>query len=71
MVSVGNGLNKYSNLRAQTLYSFGIYRSLLFILFDIQFKCLKGINFILGFFKLELYSLLFTIDGLKAAFNTS
>ena len=35
------------------------------------FKCLKGVNSILGFFKLGLYSLPFIIDSLKAALNTS
>jgi hypothetical protein len=53
------------------LYNFSIYKSLLFILFNIEFKCLKGVNSILGFFKLGLYSLPFTIDGLKAVLNTS
>ena len=35
------------------------------------FKYLKKINSILGFFKLGLYSLTFTINSLKAALNTS
>ena len=35
------------------------------------FKCLKKVNSVLGFFKLGLHSLPFTIDGLKAALNTS
>ena len=42
-----------------------------FILFNIQFKCLKRVNSILGFFKLGLYSLPFTVNGLKAVLNTS
>ena len=60
----------HSDLGAQTLYNLSIYGSLLFILFNIQFKCLKGVNSILGLFKLRLYSLPFAIDGLKAIFNT-
>ena len=44
---------------------------MLFILFDIWFKCLKGVNSALGFFKLRLYSLNFAINGLKAALNTN
>ena len=43
----------------------------MFILFNIWFKYLKGVNSILSLFKLGLYSLPFTIDGLKAVFNTS
>ena len=35
------------------------------------FKCLKKVNSMLGFFKLGLYNLPFTIDSLKAALNTS
>ena len=42
----------------------------MFVLFNIWFKCLKGVNSVLGLFKLGLYSLPFTIDGLKAVFNT-
>ena len=35
------------------------------------FKYLKKVNSVLGLFKLGLYSLIFTIDNLKAAFNTN
>ena len=35
------------------------------------FKYLKEINSILGLFKLELHSLPFTVNGLKAVLNTS
>ena len=35
------------------------------------FKYLKKINSILGFFKLELYSLTFTVNNLKATLNTN
>ena len=70
-ILISNGLSEYSNLKIQTLYSLSIYRSLLFILFNIQFKYLKGVDFILNFFKLKLYSLTFTINSLKAAFNIS
>ena len=44
---------------------------MLFILFNIWFKCLKRVNSILGLFKLGLYSLPFTVDSLKAVLNTS
>jgi hypothetical protein len=48
-----------------------IYKSLLFILLYIQFKYFKGVNSILSFFKLGLYSLAFIINGLKTALNAS
>ena len=35
------------------------------------FKYFKEVNSVLGLFKLGLYSLLFTIDSLKAVLNTS
>jgi len=35
------------------------------------FKRLKGVNSVLSFFKLRLYSLAFVIDGLKAVLDTS
>ena len=53
------------------MYNFSIYRSLLFILFNIWFKCLKRVNSILGFFKLGLYSLIFIVNSLKTTLNIS
>ena len=53
------------------MYSFNIYRSLLFVLFNIWFKCLKRVNSVLGFFKLGFYNLIFAIDSLKATFDIS
>ena len=70
-ILISNGLGKYSDLRAYALFGLSVYKSLLFILFNTQFKYLKGVNSILSFFKLGCYSLTFVIDGLETVLNTS
>ena len=43
---------------------------MLFVLFNTWFECLEGVDSVLSFFELGLYSLTFAIDGLKTVLNT-
>jgi hypothetical protein len=53
------------------LYGLSVYKGLLFVLLYMWFERLKGVNSMLSFFKLRLYSSAFIIDGLEAVLDAS